>query len=262
MKTRKIIISDIDGTILSKDKPISELLIKKVENWMKHSHQFVLATGRLYTGSKHIHNKLGLNSYLICASGATIYLNDELVHEVVLDRDVANKLWDFVTSHGGYCQIYCNTTIFASALEDLAKIYKEKLNVDVRIIDSFDQIDKSLSIHKFSFTFHSKEYFQKVKEYLDTFNEINYFVSLSHLCDVVSSKCDKANAIKWLREKNVADRYYAIGDNENDKGMIIEADFSGAIVTANDEIKSHADEIFDIPENNGIIDFIKRCYEV
>ncbi|MGL5662192.1 MAG: HAD family hydrolase, partial [Cetobacterium sp.] len=84
----KLIVSDLDGTLVDKNKNISEYTKKIVTLLKEKGIEFIIATGRSYKGAKHIYDILELNSEIVCNNGTTIYNNKgELIFQRVLDSN-------------------------------------------------------------------------------------------------------------------------------------------------------------------------------
>ena len=68
----KMIVTDIDGTILKKDFTISNDVINIIKELQKKNIKVVLATGRMYCAASKIAKMLDINTPLICYQGALI----------------------------------------------------------------------------------------------------------------------------------------------------------------------------------------------
>ncbi len=263
MSNKKVIFSDLDGTIIEKGaSSVSDLLKEEIAKWRKE-HEFIISTGRLYVGTKYFIDQLGLDGYTVCCSGAVIYKNGNIVRQRCVDKSIVKRVWELSNEMGGYCQIYTDGKIVANKYSELAKGYDayklkygDKYAVEIEIATTFDDINPDYDVHKLSFVFHG-DYAEIFLERLGKLEGVNMFRSLSYLYDIVSSDASKGKAIDWFREKGFADKYYAIGDNENDMSMICNADYSAAMGNATDNVKSMADVVVSRVELNGLVEFIK-----
>ncbi len=268
MSNKKVIFSDLDGTLIAKgERSINEELKQEIVKW-KATHDFIISTGRLYAGTKYFLDALALDGYTVCCSGAVIYKNGEIVRETCVDKKIVKRVWDLSNDMDGYCQIYTDGKIVANKYSDLAKsygTYKEKYGdkyaVDIEIARTFEDINPSYKAHKLSFV-SDGDYAEVFLDRLGDLEGVNMFRSLSYLYDIVSSDASKGKAIDWFRARNFADKYFAIGDNENDMSMICNADYSAAMGNATDNIKSMADVVVSKVELNGLVEFIKIVDEL
>lgn len=69
---KPIIISDLDGTLLTSAKCIPQATQRWIEGWLAGGGQFVIATGRHYHNIKHLFDHYPIRPHLITANGAMI----------------------------------------------------------------------------------------------------------------------------------------------------------------------------------------------
>ncbi len=266
MSSKKVIFSDLDGTLIAKgSSKINETVKEEISKW-REDNEFIISTGRLFAGTKYFIDQLNLNGYTVCCSGAVIYKDGVIVREKCVDKKIVKRVWDLSNKMGGYCQIYTDGRIVANKLSDLASSYnnyREKYGddyaVEIEIAQTFDDINPDYKAHKLSFVSYD-DYADRFLEALGSLEGVNMFRSLSYLYDIVSVEASKGLAIDWFREKKFADKYYAIGDNENDLSMIKCADIGAAMGNATDSLKKVADSIVPDVNNDGIISFIREVY--
>ena len=76
----KVVVSDLDGTLLNSDQEVSELSKRVIRKLMEMGIQFYIATGRAYPDAKQIMESIGIKIPLITANGGVI--NDEYGKEI------------------------------------------------------------------------------------------------------------------------------------------------------------------------------------
>lgn len=69
---RKLIISDLDGTLLKSDSTLSEFTIKTIKAIQKKGHIFCIATGRPIRSAINYYNELGLDTIMANLNGSII----------------------------------------------------------------------------------------------------------------------------------------------------------------------------------------------
>jgi len=91
----KVIISDLDGTLLGPDHKISEFTKKIIRMIVDKGIYFIIATGRHHRDVVEIRETIGINSFLITSNGAII-LDDKnkMIHRAEIDRDVVKGILD------------------------------------------------------------------------------------------------------------------------------------------------------------------------
>ena len=68
----KVVISDLDGTLLNNQHQVSPHTRKVLKKMVAEGTKFVVATGRHHIDVKAIRNALGLDIYLVTSNGAAV----------------------------------------------------------------------------------------------------------------------------------------------------------------------------------------------
>ena len=96
----KAILSDIDGTLLNKDRVLSPLTvdtIKKVRNL--YDVPFILISARMPKAITHLAAQLGINDPIVAYNGGLIFHNNErreVVQSLTISTDVAYEVYSFL----------------------------------------------------------------------------------------------------------------------------------------------------------------------
>jgi Cof subfamily protein (haloacid dehalogenase superfamily) len=93
LKEIKLIVTDIDGTLLNDKGELGIESKKLLKELMKESVIISLATGRLDSAATEIARELSLNGYIISLDGAMIrnYVGDKTIYESYLKRGQVKK---------------------------------------------------------------------------------------------------------------------------------------------------------------------------
>ena len=114
----KLIVTDLDNTLLAKDGSVPESTIEICKELVKKGHVLAIATGRSYPSAKAIAEKIGIDTPLICYNGANIRnLDGTYIYKSVVPKDVQEGVVEFVRERKLYLQVY-----------DRDEIVVEKLN--------------------------------------------------------------------------------------------------------------------------------------
>jgi len=266
----KMVVSDIDGTILKNDKTISEKVKKTVHRLIDDNKKFIIATGRVFSAAKWAYMDLEINGPIIACNGALIKdtLTGEVLYEKPLDKEKAKKVVEICKEYDLYFHFYSEDSIYAERYEHIIKAYGEKSKelpedrkIKVEVIqDSLKFIEEIDKIYKIGIFLDSEEFYDNVVRKIESIGGISSYKSLATSFDVMGEGVNKGDAIKELnkifginREETIA-----IGDNENDMSMITYAGLGVAMGNAIDKVKAVADYVTDDNENDGFYTMIEK----
>ena len=115
----KLIVSDMDETLLNDNREISENNLKMIKLAKeKYGVKFVPATGRGYASIQNELMKLGLHDlpgeYVISYNGAVITENkgNTLLQSSGLDYDVMKKIFEFGLNEDVCQHVYTKDTVY------------------------------------------------------------------------------------------------------------------------------------------------------
>jgi HAD superfamily hydrolase (TIGR01484 family) len=70
---QKLFCSDLDGTLLTRDKTVPKSVASSIKKLQQEGHLFVFVTGRSFSEIKNIYNELKLNTPIIADNGARMF---------------------------------------------------------------------------------------------------------------------------------------------------------------------------------------------
>jgi Cof subfamily protein (haloacid dehalogenase superfamily) len=266
----RMIVSDIDGTILRNDKTISVKVKETVHKLIDDDKKFIIATGRVFSAAKWAYMDLEINGPIIACNGALIKdtLTGEILYERPLDKEKAKKVVKICKEYDLYFHFYSEDAIYAEKYEHIIKAYGEKSKelpdnrkIKVEVIhDSLNFIDEIDKIYKIGIFLDLEESCDNIVSKIESIEGISSYKSLATSFDVMEEGVSKGNAIKELnrifgisKEETIA-----VGDNENDMSMIIYSGLGVAMGNAIDQVKAVADYVTDDNENDGFYTMIEK----
>ena len=99
MSNIRLIISDIDGTILTSNHQVDEQLIELMPKLEKANIPFVLASARSPLGMQPIAHKLGLHDNPIaCYNGALVLEGDRTIIQHPVDKAEIQELLNYLST--------------------------------------------------------------------------------------------------------------------------------------------------------------------
>ena len=251
---KKVLIFDIDGTILDLEKNIPAGVEEAFKEARNNGHITVIATGRAPFLAKAIVDKLQIDSY-ISYNGQIVQFEGKTIHKGVIDKEELKKLSDF------------------AALKDQPLVYMDNNEMVSNVPDHQDVIE-SISTLKVGFPRRAENFYlnndihqalifcekEVQKDYESAFPNLSFVRWHRVSCDVLPKGMSKAIGIKILLEYLGKSREDAIafGDGLNDVEMLKFAGIGVAMGNAVDELKEHATIITDHVSENGLVNAMKK----
>lgn len=260
----KLILSDIDGTILN-DKNVVDSDLK--ENIVKLNHRkipFILASARSPRGMITLAKELGvMDNPIACYNGALVV------------KDLQDSDYTTILSHGLNLlevkqifqilqkkfpeisiNLYSGADWYVENLDKWVKIEADITNMTPIVTDLNQLVDKlEIPIHKLLLIGESSE-ISKAMKYLQNVNLENssFYLSKDNYLEITASRVSKEHALREL-----ADYYHiklnntmTLGDNFNDVPMLNLAEVGVAMDNAPVDVKTHANFVTKSNNENGV----------
>lgn len=243
----KMIVSDLDGTLLKNDKTISNKNIKLINEAVNRGIKFVIATGRIYESARYYSESIGFKMDICSCNGAYTKNIDNVILEENIDYDSLENIDSIAKKYDLHYYFYNTNTIYTrvNKREDLSKFYPNiKGPLDFYKYEDIEEIkSKNVPIYKGIIVSPKPEILVNVNEELKLLSNIS--TTSSHMNNIEINKKDvnKGLAVKKLAEKYDIDLkdIISIGDNINDISMLEICGLSVAVKNSNDRVKNIAD---------------------
>lgn len=245
----KMVVTDLDGTLLRSDKSISSRTFRALEKLNKKGVKIAIATARPPRHALKILSDNFENLYVICYNGAEIYHNGNLVYKKLIGIETVKSIVDW------FCVNFPSVNL---SLEIENHLYT---NFDISLNAGWLPPYSQVNFKTFK---HSET--AKVMVDLSMFDDICTVDSIIPACCsmVVTDKkslgqiahCDvsKMNAVKYLANLfgySLSD-IVAFGDDYNDLDIIRECGIGVAMGNAEGDLKVIADIIAETNDNDGV----------
>ena len=214
----KLLVSDLDGTLLTKDKQITAGVRETLEKWRAEGNSFVISTGRLFPSAAYYREELGMQAELVCCSGAVIYRGEDVVMEHSVDPLLAERLWHICSKRGVYAQYYSYNSLIANQDGEFMKGYRKgnsfrqashQVQLEVR-----KKLHVKEPIHKISFITWDPAEAQDILKEMQPLKG-SCVRSLAYLYDIISDESSRLFCTLFKRNYGCTKTIW-IGDNEND----------------------------------------------
>ena len=264
MSRIKLIMSDIDGTILDKNHQLDSHLIELMPLLKQYDIPFVLASARFPLGIAPISKELGITDCPIaCYNGALISLGDKILSQHTIDKKELLLLHDFLKKEFPTVSInvYSGKDWLVNTIDEWVEIEAQitRESPKVTSLADFLQEEKNL-IHKLLLIDNTST-IQKLKETLATmdFPQTDFYLSKDNYLEVTHNQVSKKQALLELANyyQLSLSEIMTIGDNYNDIPMIETAGLGVAMGNAPTEVKTCANTVTDSNDQNGVSKAIK-----
>lgn len=265
---RKLLVLDIDGTLVNSKKVITPKTLEALLKVQEQGHMIALASGRPYPGLKPFVKQLKLEEYggyalsfnggkvVSCATGESVY------EETVPNR-YAKIIYDYAIEHGLGLVTYDSQNVITGTEIDHYMEYEAKLNgmelvkVDdfVSYVD-FDMTKCLLTAEPLHAAACELEMRKLLAPKLNVFRSEPYFIEITN-CNV-----DKAKSIAGLLEiiGMKQEDTVCCGDGFNDLSMVSYGGIGVAMGNAQEIVKQNADFITGSCDEDGLVTVIEKFF--
>ena len=256
MKTKyKMIAIDIDGTLLTPEKKIHIQTKEDIKEAYNKGVIICICTGRAYPAAKRYVDELDLQIPLILYNGSRIISRDgkEIIFNKTIDKEISNSVFDIINMNDGTCCFWKDDALYFNKNNEYTVYYENLTGIKPTIINDYDE-SLFTNINKFIW-FDTPQNLEFIKNnILNGVVGIDCFKSQSHILEIVPNNVNKGEAIKILSNHYNIDisQVIAIGDDENDKSMIMAAGLGVAMENGKDCVKEVANYITSSNEENGV----------
>lgn len=258
---RKLICSDLDGTLLTSFKRISDYNLRVIRTLTDMGHIFSVCTGRQVCSAAYYASLIGPGSDVIASGGNLIMTSGECIHRTKQDKDKLSVVYDIAESSGliagfhGIDALYVTRSFQSAIVSAAANLVLPK------------EVEKRVTLYdKSDFLLHSDEYvlstlmgmdqskLQAAKEELDKIGGLTLVSPFTGAYDISTCEYDKGTAIRMLAGHHGISLVDVIsfGDGDNDLSM---ADSSGILIAmgnARESLRNLAHDIADTNDHDGV----------
>ncbi len=244
----KLLATDLDGTLLSSGKPVSEKNIAAAREAAKAGTIVTIATGRMYKAALPVAEALGLDVPIITYNGALIKsTSGKVYYRKFMDEEICRKVTDFCARRGWYLQTYSGDTLYYSDYNEFSRRYERSQKVSGENLGYEALREKVSEMYKMLIITDSPEVTQDwMAELTAEFGDaITLTQSAPDFIEIISPGVSKAAALQKLADIMGFDmrETMAIGDANNDLPLLKAAGFSVAMGNAADNIKAVTDAV-------------------
>lgn len=262
MNKKYLILSDLDQTLLTTDKRITNKTKKFIKKIVDEGHIFCFSTGRPLQGCINYFNDLNINCPIVTENGSNIYFpeNDMKPVSFLIPLNVFKSLLKDVDKILVSCFTGTKTCLLIENESCVPPwIVHENEGFSKKVGKIYDMIDEDPFLP--SFIVSDAEL---MKTILSKYPDISYRFwgknEVGYTFEIYSKNASKGQALRYLKNHyNIDDECtIAFGDELNDLPMIEEAYYGVAMINGKDDVKKRANMITKKDnDHNGVIKHIK-----
>lgn len=248
----RILISDLDGTLLNDQKRVEPRDALAIHRWINSGHRFWVASGRGHDCKQLLNTDDVFPEYIIGSTGSTIHdANDQLIYRYDAPMHCLKGIVDYLTSLK-YCGLMLDN-VHGPTIDptlrygiDTNHLVSDHIHHDLSTMMDARRLDLSdVSVLKIFTVFSSDPLALQARDYLMDHFDVTAYHADTNCLEIVPKGCSKYHALHQLCNMLDIDlsTVAAIGDEENDVMMIDHAGYGYIMASANASVKAHADHI-------------------
>ena len=260
---KKLIATDIDGTLVKDSSPVVEAVIPDTMHALiEQGNICVVASGRQYYSIRNVFNKIKDEIAYIAENGAHIrYQGTDLYVKAMRREDVEGIIRDF-RNYKDTCEIIVSSpdgSYLETENQDFIDLihysYHNKYQVVKDILAEDITVIKIAIFRKGSIRELGERVFIPKCE-----SRVKTCMAGEEWVDFMDASVDKGHALKYLQEYFGISKAntMAFGDNANDIGMLQAAGESYVVANAREEVKKWANHICPPYWEKGVYQVLKE----
>lgn len=245
----KLVVTDMDGTLLNSNHEVSSLFFELFKQIKKHNILFVAASGRPYYSIIEKLDNIKDDIIIIAENGGIVAEKENVILKIPIKKNNLHKIEKIININTHIHPIYCTKSkaYFKNTSNGYIKLLSEYYP-NFYVINSVEEIEED--IIKIALYHHedSENYIFPIFKHLAS--EYKIIVSGKHWVDISDDNANKGNALKLLQQNyNITkDETIAFGDYNNDIEMLKCASYSFAMENAVENVKNTAN--YETKSNN------------
>ena len=249
----KVVISDLDGTLLNSDHTISAYTKSVFQELHKQNYLIIVATGRHHLDAMAIVNNLGFPVYLVTSNGARIHSPQrELLYSFNMNGDSVKSVLALDIDPDITTVLFRETVWQTSKTNNKLNAFQKELVYPPEVVN-FAELEDFDAI-KIFFTHDNHQKLVDLKEKIleSHSDDFHYAFSLPICLEFMDKSVDKSVAISKILEKEGYSFEEAIcfGDGFNDEKMLNASGFGLIMGNAPENLKNKLPHLEVISTNN------------
>lgn len=258
----RLLISDIDGTLITKDKVLTPETCEAAKSLNKAGIQLCLVSSRPPQGIEFFFSQLENNAPFAALNGGEILDHQgHILSSLTMNQDVVHQVIKLLQKNNVHVWLFGGTDWLVFNVENAFVEHEVKtIHAPPQIISHFDQYHGQIT--KIGGISKDTDLLDRIAQELENkfSGEIKAARSSDHYLDITHPKANKGHAAIELGKQLGIDikETACIGDMYNDIAMLKLAGLAIAMGQSDEEVQSHAHFVTESNENNGWAEAVKK----
>lgn len=238
----RMIVTDLDGTLLAGKSNLPEKNIEALKRTMEAGAKVVIASGRMIESTVPIARKIGVNAPMVVMNGAMVYdlQEDRILSGVTIAKDTARKILAEIEARGCYVQAFPGRNYYMHRANEWTKYYSEKIGVTG--VETGIPLSEWLQtdVYKLLCLGEKDALDELAQELAPIFPEACFVKSGETHLEIIAQGVDKATGLRYISEMTgiSAGEMIAFGDEANDLPILKFAATGYAMENCADSVRS------------------------
>ena len=269
MNDKKIFFFDLDGTLLTSEKIISEKTRIALLEFVLEGNHVAICTGRGLDNVMDVSRKLQIDfpgSYLIGFNGGIIYECDtqKVISRIGIPINLIPGIFELASEHGIHCHTYASDHMVSPDDGEEMQYYNRVIQRPLVVTQDIAGNLSEDPCKVIAIELHDADKLERFKQAVDEkyAGVFTTCYSNPYYLEIFMKESGKGSAVKRLAEHlgiPIANTY-AAGDEKNDISMIEAAGCGIAMINASDEVKAYADIVTKYDnDHDGLAELIRSA---
>lgn len=270
-KDVKLILLDLDGTLLNEDGEIGEKSKKYSKLLCEKGVMVTFASGRMYSALKQYAEELDINGFVVCSDGAIIkrYPSGDILQKIALKPDIVKKGIELSNRHVVKMVMCTESEVLYTEHNEASVQLIDRFGAQYRLVDDYHQVGED--IIELVYVGENRQSLHEIKKHFSFPYSwgirVTYSKSQSHYqyyLEIKRKNVSKARALKNLMKElriSIKDTV-VVGDWYNDVELFKTKAIKVSLANAVPEIKFLSDIKLEQSNNqDGVGELLEMIYK-
>lgn len=249
---RKILFMDLDDTLLTHDKRLTQENADAITRALEAGHLIVINTGRPLPGALPFLRRLHLDRegcFAITYNGGLIYdpYHEKTLYKKSVPLPYVRHVFQSAEAHGLYCQTYLDKALLCKSPAEETDYYCSRNAIAWKADPGLPDTLEEEPVKVLVINLHDRSLLEDYRRDIEPWaaGKLSIFFSSDYYLEHVAHGISKGGAIRFLCDylKIPMEQTIAIGDAENDIPMLEAAHIGIAVQNASGPVKAAADYV-------------------